>query len=77
MSKSLLEEALKYGFVECRKVVCLLVGVAGAGKTHTKHLLFRWTPPESRNSTPIAERPVRAVRVSANCEHLQEVTLIS
>ena len=75
MSKSLLEESLKDGFVECRKVVCLLVGVAGAGKTHTKHLLFRWTPPGSRNSTPISERPVRAVRVSANGEHLQEVNI--
>ena len=75
MSKSLLEKSLKSGFVECRKVVCLLVGVAGAGKTHTKHLLFRWAPPGSRNSTPIAERPVRAVRVSANGEHLQEVNI--
>ena len=58
MSKSLLEEALKHGFVECRTVVCLLVGVVGAGKTHTKHLLFRWDPPECRHSTPIAVRSV-------------------
>ena len=73
MSKSLLEEALKHGFVECRTVVCLLVGVAGAGKTHTKHLLFRWDPPECRHSTPIAVRPVRAVRVSTQSGKLQEV----
>ena len=41
---SLLEEALKHSSVECRTVVCLLVGVAGAVKIHTKHLLFRWAP---------------------------------
>ena len=75
MSKTLLEETLKHGFVTCRTVVCLLVGVAGAGKTHTKHLLFRWAPPESRNSTPLATRPVQAIRVrtSAQGGQLQEV----
>ena len=74
-SKSLLEKALKHGYQECRTVVCLLVGVAGAGKTHTKHLLFRWAPPESRNSTPLAIRPVQAIRirVSTQNEQLQEV----
>ena len=72
---SLLEEALKHGFVKSRTVVCLLVGVAGAGKTHTKHLLFRWTPPEFRNSTPLAAKPVQAIRVRANTQggQLQEV----
>ena len=74
-SKSLLEEALKHGFEECRTVVCLLVGVAGAGKTHSKHLLFGWTPPEFRNSTPLAVRPVQAIRVQASTQggQLQEV----
>ena len=72
---SLLEEALKHGFVKSRTVVCLLVGVAGAGKTHTKHLLFGWTPPEFRNSTPLAAKPVQAIRVRANTQggQLQEV----
>ena len=56
-------------------MVCLLVGVAGAGKTHTKHLLFRWAPPESRNSTPLAARPIQAIRVRASTQggQLQEV----
>ena len=54
--------------------MCLLVGVAGAGKTHTKHLLFKWAPPESRDSTPLAARPVRAVRViNRKNGQLQEV----
>ena len=71
----LLEEALKYGFVTCRTVVCLLVGVAGAGKTHTKHLLFGWPPPESTNSTPVATRPIQAIRVRESTQggQLQEV----
>ena len=75
LSKSLLNEALKYGFVESRTVVCLLFGVAGAGKTHTKHLLFRWAPPEFRNSTPLAVRAVQAIRVLASTQggQLQEV----
>ena len=72
-SKLLLEEALKHGFVERRTVVCLLVGVAGAGKTHVKHLLFRRAPPELRDSTPLATRPVQAIRVSTQGGQLQEV----
>ena len=75
MSKSLLDEALKHGSVECQTVVCLLVGVAGAGKTHTQHLLLRKEPPKSRNSTPVAVKPVRAVLVSANSGQLQEVSI--
>ena len=75
LSKSLLNEALKYGFVESRTVVCLLFGVPGAGKTHTKHLLFRWVPPEFRNSTPLAARPIQAIRVRACTQggQLQEI----
>ena len=75
MSKTLLEEALRHGFVECRTVVCLLVGVAGAGKTHTQHLLLKKKPPESRTSTSIAVKPIRAVLVSAKSGELQEVSI--
>ena len=74
-SKSLLEKALKHGFVECQTVVCLLVGVAGAGKTHTQHLLLKKPPPESRTSTPLAVKPIRAVLVCANSGELQEVSI--
>ena len=58
-------------------MVCLLVGVAGAGKTHTKHLLFGWAPPEFRNSTPLAAKPIQAIRVRASTQggQLQEVNL--
>ena len=49
--------------------------MAGAGKTHTKHLLFRWAPPELRNSTPLAAKPIQAIRVRASTQggQLQEV----
>ena len=56
-------------------MVCLLVGVAGAVKIHTKHLLFRWAPPEFRKSTPLAAKPVQAICVQAITQggQLQEV----
>ena len=73
-SKTLLEEALRYGFVDSQTVVCLLIGVAGTGKTHTIHLLLQKDPPEQRNSTNLAERPVRAVRVSERGGNLQEIS---
>jgi len=74
-SQSLLEKALRHGFVEPRTVLCLLTGVAGSGKTHTKHLLFGKNPPEDRTSTPLAERPVRAVIVCKTSEQFQEVNI--
>ena len=74
-SRSLFEEALKHGFVECRRVVCLLVGVAGAGKTHTQHLLLRKEPPKSRNSTPMAVKPIQAVLARPYSGQLQEVSI--
>ena len=56
-------------------MVCLLVGVAGTGKTHTKNLLFGWAPPEFRDSTPLAARPIQAIRVRKSTQggQLQEV----
>ena len=73
-SKALLKEALRHGYVTSQTVVCLLIGVAGTGKTHTIHLLLQKDPPGQRNSTPLVERPVRAVRVSERGGKLQEVT---
>ena len=66
---------LKHSFVERWIVMCLLVGVAEAGKIHTKHLLFGWAPPEFRKSTPFAARPVQAICIQASTQggQLQEV----
>ena len=49
--------------------------MAEAGKIHTKHLLFRWAPPEFRKSTPLAGKPVQAIFVQASTQggQLQEV----
>ena len=74
LSKATLEKALKGGSVESQMVVCLLIGVAGAGKTHTIHLLLQKDPPKQRNSTALAERPVRAIRISASSGNLQVVS---
>ena len=76
LSKTLLEEALKHSFVKCRTVMCLLVSVAGAGKTRIKQLLFRWAPLSLGTvATPLAVRPVQAIRVQASTQggQLQEV----
>ena len=55
--------------------MCLLVGVAaGAGKTHMKHLLFKWAPPELRDR---AARPIQAIHVRASTQggQLPEIDL--
>ena len=54
-------------------MVCLLTGIAGSGKTHTKHLLLKKSPPEMRTSTDLVDRPVQAVKLSKNDEQLIEV----
>ena len=59
LSETLLEEALKYGFVDSQTVVCLLIGVAGAGKTHTINLLLQKDPPEQRNNRKPVSDPER------------------
>ena len=40
---------------------CLIVGAAGVGKTHLKHLLLQKDPPNQRVSTGLADNPVRAI----------------
>ena len=40
---------------------CLILGAAGVGKTHLKHLLLKKDPPDKRVSTGLADNPVRAI----------------
>ena len=54
-------------------IVSLFLGAAGAGKTHTKHLILKKPPPEIRRSTPLAVRPVRAIRITSTGEDLEEI----
>ena len=46
---------------------CLILGAAGVGKTHLKHLLLQKDPPEQRISTGLADNPVRAVSYARVC----------
>ena len=43
---------------------CLILGAAGVGKTHLKHLLLKKDPPGQRVSTGVADNPVRAISFS-------------
>ena len=54
-------------------IVSLFLGVAGAGKTHTKHLILEKPPPQIRRSTPLAVRPVRAIRITTTGEDWEEI----
>ena len=52
------------GYVETSVTKCLILGAAGVGKTHLKHLLLKKDPPEQRVSTGLADNPVRAISFS-------------
>ncbi|KAL5506737.1 hypothetical protein EMCRGX_G008472, partial [Ephydatia muelleri] len=60
----LYEEAMSKGYVETSVTKCLILGAAGVGKTHLKHLLLKKDPPEQRVSTGVADNPVRAISFS-------------
>ena len=52
------------GYVETSVIKCLIIGAAGVGKTHLKHLLLKKDPPKQRVSTGLADNPVRALQRS-------------
>ena len=52
------------GYVETSVTKCLILGAAGVGKTHLKHLLLKKDPPRQRVSTGLADNPVRAISFS-------------
>ena len=54
---------MEKGYVESRAIVLLLIGAAGAGKSHFKHLILRLPPPAVRESTPLAEAAIRAISI--------------
>ena len=57
-----------------RTVKVLIHGIAGSGKTSTKHVIFEDGPSEIRQSTPLAERPIKAVRVDAKSSKWYKIT---
>ena len=60
--QQLLEEALKQGSVEMSNIKCLVLGIAGVGKTHLKRLLLLESTENhtTRVSTGLADNPVQA-----------------
>ena len=62
--RRLYEEAMSKGYVETSVTKCLILGAAGVGKTHLKHLLLKKDPPGQRVSTGLADNPVRAISFS-------------
>ena len=54
---------MEKGYVISRFTVCLFIGAAGSGKSHTKNLVLQEPPPPIRCSTPLLELPIRAISV--------------
>eukprot|EP00731_Ephydatia_muelleri_P012653 Em0006g1547a len=70
--RRLYEEAMTKGYVETSVTKCLILGAAGVGKTHLKHLLLKKDPPQQRVSTGLADNPVRAISFSLAGVSVQE-----
>ena len=50
----------------------LIIGAAGAGKTHLFHLLLNKSPPDVRHSTPVMEKPVQVTQTALKNNFLLE-----
>ena len=61
LAKKLLDDALLDGFIKVVIIVCIVLGLSGAGKTHLKFLLLDKLPPNLRSSTICAEMPTRVI----------------
>ncbi len=62
-SHQILDDALRNGWVESQTTKVLITGIAGSGKTSSKHVLFEEEQPKVRRSTPLTEKPIKATRV--------------
>ena len=62
-AKRLYEEAIKQGSVQMSIIKCLVLGIAGVGKTHLKRLLLSENTDglTGRVSTGLADNPVQAI----------------
>ena len=60
---------MQEGWVHINILRIAIMGPPAAGKTSFLHLLFNWKPPKHHHSTPIGNRPIRAIqRVAAHDE---------
>ena len=62
--EKLLSEALKKGVVISKHVVIILVGIAGSGKSSFKRVLLELEPKDVRDSTGLAEDPLRSISLT-------------
>ena len=62
MAQQLYEEAMKQGSVNMSIIKCLVLGIAGVGKTHLKRLLLSENTDGTvgRVSTGLADNPIQA-----------------
>ena len=60
---------MQEGWVDINILRIAIMGPPATGKTSFLHLLFNWAPPKHHHSTPIGNRPIRAIqRVAAHDE---------
>ena len=60
---------MQEGWIDINMLRIAIMGPPATGKTSFLHLLFNWKPPKHHHSTPIGNRPIRAIqRVAAQGE---------
>ena len=60
-----LQKGMEEGYVSLNNIKMVICGPPFVGKTAFKHLLLNKPPPLKHNSTPIAARPIQAMRIAA------------
>ena len=69
MCKAIFSHAMQEGWVDINILRIAIMGPPAAGKTSFLYLLFNWAAPKHHHSTPICNRPIRAIqRVAAQDE---------
>ena len=68
-----LDKAMKEGIVDYQGIDTVLVGVGGAGKTHTLAMILNEPLPDKRVSTPCTKPPVRTVTIGEDGGMLKRV----
>ena len=66
---AIFSHAMQEGWVDMNILRIAIMGPPATGKTSFVHLLFNWAAPKHHHSTPIGNRPIRAIqRVAAQDE---------
>lgn len=67
-SRRLLQDALKFGYTKAYISKMLFYGTSGVGKSCSKDVIAGDAPPDVRQSTPLATRPVTLYQLDASKE---------